>query len=131
MPRVIHFEIPADDPQRASRFYGSVFGWQFQKWEGPQDYWLVTTGGGGGEAGAPNGGAPGIDGGLMRRPHPGAGTVNTIDVPSVDEYLSRIQAQGGTVAAPKMAVPGVGWLAYCQDPEGNTFGIMQADAEAR
>ena len=129
MPRVIHFEIPADDPQRASRFYGSVFGWQFNKWEGPQDYWLVSTGG---DPGAPGAAAAvGIDGGMMRRPHPGAGTVNTIDVPSVDEYVARIQAQGGTVVAPKMAVPGIGWLAYCQDPEGNTFGIMQSDAEAR
>ncbi|HKG92419.1 MAG TPA: VOC family protein [Gemmatimonadaceae bacterium] len=127
MPRVIHFEIPADDPQRASQFYGSVFGWQFQRWEGPQDYWLVSTGGNDGNGGAA---APGIDGGMMRRPQPGAGTVNTIDVPSVDEYVSRIQAQGGSVAVPKMAVPGVGWLAYCTDPEGNMFGIMQTDAEA-
>lgn len=129
MPRVIHFEIPADNPERASQFYGSVFGWQFQKWEGPQEYWLVSTGANGDSGGT--GAAPGIDGGMMRRPHPGAGTVNTIDVPSVDDYLARIAAQGGGVAMPKMAVPGVGWMAYCTDPEGNMFGIMQRDAEAR
>jgi uncharacterized protein len=76
-------------------------------------------------------GTPGIDGGLMRRQHPGAGTVNTVDVPSVDEYVSRIEARGGRVAVPKSAIPGVGWLAYCQDPEGNVFGIMQADESAR
>ena len=122
MPRVIHFEIPADDPQRAAKFYGDVFGWQFTKWDGPMPYWLVTTG---------NGGTPGIDGGMMQRAHPGAGTVNTIDVTSVDEYVAKIQARGGSVVAPKMAVPGVGWLAYCQDPEGNTFGIMQNDQSAQ
>jgi len=58
MPRVIHFEIPADDPARAVKFYADVFGWQSQKWDGPMEYWLVATGK------AP---APGIDGGILRR----------------------------------------------------------------
>ena len=58
MARVIHFELAADDPERATEFYTKVFGWQIQKWDGPQDYWLATTG-------AP--GAPGIDGAIMRR----------------------------------------------------------------
>ena len=122
MPRVIHFEIPADDPQRAAKFYGDVFGWQFTKWDGPMPYWLVTTG---------NGGTPGIDGGMLQRPHPGAGTVNTVDVESVDEYVAKVQDRGGSVVMAKTAVPGVGWLAYCQDPEGNTFGMMQSDQTAR
>jgi predicted enzyme related to lactoylglutathione lyase len=59
MPRPTHFEIPADNPERAIGFYGSVFGWQFQKWEGPMPYWLVTTGDSG----------TGINGGL----HPWTG----------------------------------------------------------
>ena len=121
MPRVVHFEIPADDLGRAQRFYGDVFGWQFQKWDGPMEYVLATTGKDG----------RGIDGGLLRRQAPGAGTVNTIDVPSVDEYVSRIEAKGGKVAVPKMSIPGVGWLAYALDTEGNMFGIMQADEKAR
>lgn len=120
MPRPVHFEIPADDPARAVSFYGDVFGWTFTKWEGPMEYWLVSTGEGG----------PGIDGGLMKRPHPGYPVVNTIDVPSVDDFLKKIESKGGKVAAPKMAVPGVGWLAYCTDPDGNMFGIMQADTGA-
>ena len=63
MPRPIHFEIPADQPERAIAFYQQVFGWRFQKWEGPMPYWLVQTGGEG----------PGIDGGLLARQHRGRG----------------------------------------------------------
>jgi predicted enzyme related to lactoylglutathione lyase len=122
MPRVVHFEIPADDPQRATAFYGDVFGWQLQKWEGPIEYWLVTTG---------EDGAPGINGALMRRSPQFPGVVNTVDVPDVDEYVARIERAGGRIASPKAAIPGVGWLAYALDPEGNPFGIMQADPEAR
>ncbi len=120
MPRVIHFELPADDPNRAVKFYSDVFGWRFQKWEGPTDYWLITTGGDG----------PGINGGMLRRPHPGAGTVNTLDVSSVDESCKAVEQKGGKIVMPKMAVPGVGYLAYGQDPEGNIFGMMQADKSA-
>ncbi len=121
MPRVIHFEIPADDPDRAAAFYKDVFGWKFQKWEGPMPYWLITTGDG----------ERGIDGGMMPRSHPGASTVNTVGVDSVDATLASVASRGGKVALPKMAVPGVGWLAYCIDPEGNTFGVLQPDEAAK
>lgn len=120
MPRVIHFELPADNPDRAVQFYSDVFGWKFQKWAGPQDYWLVSTGEGG----------PGINGGLLRRSHPGASTANTVDVTSVDEAVRSVEKAGGTIVAPKMPIPGVGYLAYCQDTEGNTFGVLQADPAA-
>ena len=123
MPRVIHFEIPTDNPERAVDFYREIFGWQFQKWNGPQEYWLVTTG--------PDG-QPGINGGLLRRPKgPGAGTVNTIDVASVDEAVAAIEKAGGKNVVPKMAIPGVGYLAYCADPDGNVFGIMHEDRGAK
>jgi len=122
-PRVVHFEIPADQPERAARFYSEVFGWQFQKWDGPQAYWLISTG--------PDH-KPGINGGLAPRTKPGeGGTVNTIQVPSVDQYVASIVSKGGKLIAPKNAIPGVGWLAYCQDPEGNTFGLMQPDPAAK
>ena|SRR5687768_2549566 len=120
MARVIHFEIPASDPARVLKFYQQVFEWRAQKWEGPLDYWLVQTGEG-----------SGIDGGIMPRQRPSQGTVNTIDVPSVDETLISVQANGGRVVEAPMAVPGVGRLAYCQDPEGNVFGIMQRDQPAK
>ena len=122
MPRPIHFEIPADDPERARKFYGDVFGWKFQKWDGPMPYWLVTTG---------ENGEPGIDGGLAPRQHPGATTVNTVGVASLDDTVKKIEGSGGRTVAPRMAIPGVGWLAYCLDPEGNTFGVMQADEKAK
>jgi len=121
MPRVIHFELTADDPERATQFYSKVFGWQIQKWEGPQDYWLITTG---------EVGTPGIDGAMMRRGDFSAPVVNTIDVPSVDEFVAKITANGGSVVAPKMPIPGIGYFAYCKDTEGNMFGVMQSDPSA-
>ncbi|MBI3653134.1 MAG: VOC family protein [Acidobacteria bacterium] len=116
MARVVHFEISADEPQRALDFYANVFAWKARKWEGPQDYWLLMTGEG-----------TGIDGGLMQRTAEFPPTVNSIDVPSVDEFAQKILAHGGKVVVPKMALPGVGYLAYCTDTEGNIFGIFQSD----
>ena len=121
MPRVIHFEISADDPQRAADFYFKSFGWEIKKWPGSQEYWLVTTG--------PND-KPGINGGLFKRLRP-VGHVNTIDVPSVDDFAAKITANGGKVVVPKMAIPGVGWLVYCQDTEGSIFGITKEDKSAK
>ncbi len=122
MPRPVHFELPADDPARAVRFYESVFGWTFSRWDGPMEYWMVSTG--------PEG-SRGIDGGLMRRTHPGASTVNVVDVASVDDTTRAVERAGGAVVAPKMAIPGVGWVAYYRDPEQNVFGVMQSDPAAR
>jgi uncharacterized protein len=121
MPRVVHFEVSADDPERAVAFYQQVFGWEIRKWEGPEDYWLIQTG--------PEG-TPGINGGVFRRKGP-VGHVNTVDVPSIDDFAAKIEASGGTIAVPKMAIPGVGWLAYAKDTEGSIFGIMQADRSAK
>ena len=81
MPRPIHFEIPAENPERAMKFYSSVFGWKFSKWGGPVDYWMISTG---------QPGEPGIDGGLMPRRDPAQPCVNTIAVPNVDESLARL-----------------------------------------
>ena len=127
MPRVIHFEIHADEPQRAIDFYQAIFGWNFHKWEGPMDYWLITTG--------PDD-QPGINGGLMKRQGVIDGQaviayVCTIDVASVDESAATVESKGGQIVMPKMAVPGVGWLVYCKDSEGNIFGIMQNAPDAK
>jgi len=122
MPRVIHFEINSDQPERASKFYSEVFGWKIQKWDGPQPYWLVNTG---------DEKQPGINGGLLQRTAPNATTVNTVDVPSVDEFTKKITRNGGKIAVPKRAIPGIGYLAYCVDTEGNTFGILQGDQNAK
>lgn len=123
MPRVVHFEVVAQDPERAVQFYGDVFGWKANKWEGPVEYWLVMTG---------DCDKPGINGGIVRSRDTSqpALTVNTIEVENVDDYVAKAEAAGGTCAVPKMPIPGVGWLAYCKDPDGVLFGLMQTDPQA-
>lgn len=127
MARVVHFEIQADDPQRAISFYQKALGWEFYQWEGAQGYWLIKTG--------PDD-VPGIDGGLAGRETPRNNEqailayVCTVDVSSLDETSALILEHGGTVAHPKHAVGGIGWLAYFKDTEGNTFGVMQRDSSA-
>jgi predicted enzyme related to lactoylglutathione lyase len=122
MPRVVHFEIDAKKPDRAIKFYEKVFSWKIKKWEGPVEYYLITTG---------KESEPGVDGGLSRRTESEPSTVNTIDVPSVDEFIKKVEANGGTIIRPKMAVPGVGYMAYFKDPEGNIFGMMENDESAK
>jgi len=126
MPRVVHFEIHAADPERAVNFYQTLFGWTFQKWEGPMDYWLIITG--------PDD-QRGINGGLVRRQGEIDGQaviayVCTVDVENVDASVQSAIDNGGQVALPKMPIPGMGWLAYCKDTEGNIFGVMQNDPNA-
>jgi predicted enzyme related to lactoylglutathione lyase len=122
MPRVIHFEIPADDPERAGRFYRKVFDWKIEKWGGPVDYWLVTTG---------EDKELGINGAIMSKSGHVIVTTNTVDVASFEDAVKRIKAAGGKVLMPKTAVPGVGYMTYCKDTEGNVFGIMQNDLNAK
>jgi uncharacterized protein len=128
MSRVIHFEIHADQPERAVQFYQAVLGWQFHKWDGPMPYWLIKTG----EAG------PGIDGGLMQRqgPPPDDGAaVNcytcVVDTADVDALTAKVKSAGGRCVVEKMAIPGVGYCAYYKDTEGNIFGAMQEDRNAK
>ncbi|TNC21917.1 VOC family protein [Amycolatopsis alkalitolerans] len=125
MPRPVHFEIHASDPERAITFYTAVFDWSFERW-GTNPYWLISTGDG-----------PGIDGGLVPRQGP-APTDNapvnaypsTMEVPDIDVAVRRVQQAGGTVIVPKTPMPGVGWLVYCTDTEGNIFGMLENDASA-
>lgn len=128
MNRVVHFEIHAKNQDRIQKFYEEVFGWTFQDL-GPQmgNYRVVDTG-------KDKEGAAwtGINGGLNPRmgDSPVAGSpvnafVCTIQVEEIDSIINKILSAGGTVALPKMEIPGVGWLAYHHDPDGNLFGIMQ------
>lgn len=73
---------------------------------------------------------PGINGGLMPKRDPAQPCVNTIDIANVDESVALVEKSGGQCVLPKMAVPGVGWLAYCKDTEGHIFGLMQNDPAA-
>ncbi|MDX1417628.1 MAG: VOC family protein [Candidatus Promineifilaceae bacterium] len=122
MTRVTHFDMTADDVERAIGFYANVFGWKFDKWAGPMEYWLISTG---------SEEQVGINGGLSHREDPDPGTVLTIDVDSVDDFAAKIEAEGGKIIRPKGAIPGVGWFAYCQDTEGNFFGLMEEDTSAQ
>lgn len=129
MGRVVHFEIQADDVERAKKFYGEVFGWTFEDYSQytGSPYFGVKTGEG----------EPGIDGGLLQRPVPapagGQGTnayVCTMGVADYDATETAILDAGGAVAMPKFALPGMAWQGYYIDPEGNTFGIHQPDENA-
>jgi len=113
MPRVIHFEIHADDTARAVAFYQRVFGWRIERTPMPVEYWLCHTGEG-----------PGIDGAIT--PRAGGGqTWNTIDVPSLDDFIAEVKAAGGALVSGPHEIPGVGRHAYVKDTEGNVFSIMQ------
>jgi predicted enzyme related to lactoylglutathione lyase len=127
MGRPVHFEIQADDVDRAKGFYAAVFGWSYEDYSAMtgSTYWGVVTG--------PEG-TPGINGGLLQRPAPAPGpeqgtnaAVLTMQVDDYDATEAAILAAGGQVALPKYALPGMAWQGYYLDLEGNTFGIHQAD----
>jgi len=122
MPRVVHFEIPAADPERAAAFYKKAFGWTIEKWPGPMEYWMVSTGAEG---------APGINGGLLKRNAHVTSTTNTIGVESVDKAAADVKAAGGKLVMPKTVIPTVGYFAYLEDTEGNLFGVMEPDVNAK
>jgi len=130
MNRVIHFDIHADNPARAARFYTDVFGWEIKKWEGggmEMEYWMIMTG---------SEKEPGIDGGLSKRMEPLSGTgvrayICTIGVSSVDEYAKKIEKAGGTIVMPKMQLMGVGWFVQAKDTEGNLFSLIEEDKMAK
>ena len=118
MSRVIHFDLSADNPERAAEFYRSVFNWKVNKWEGPEDYWLIQTG---------TEEEPGVTGGVAGRIKPNDTTAVVFDVGSVDKAAKKVLDSGGEIREEKKAIPGAGYLIMCKDTEGNTFGIMQID----
>ena len=120
MARIVRIEVPSDNAERASKFYETVFGWKFGRLEGAQSYWFCNEG-------------PGSDisAGITKRIHPDQRLITTIEVDDLDKTIESIVAAGGTVVAPKMALPGVGFLAFCTDSEGNTFGLAQQDRLAK
>lgn len=118
MPDIVHFEIPADEIDRAKSFYASLFGWKFEQVSG-MDYWFISTGGEGA-----------IGGGMLKRKNPQHPITNYVDVASVEDYGKKVEMLGGKVVVPKMAVPHMGYFAVCLDTEGNLFGLWQTDSSA-
>lgn len=117
--RVVHFEIPANQPKELVSFYASLFGWRFQQapMDGPE-YWLCDTGDD----------EPGINGAIMQRQHPQQPWMNYVDVPSIDAAIEKATRLGGTVAMPKSMIPGVGFYAAIVDPQGNICGLWEQSA---
>ena len=122
MPTVHYFEIPADDIERAQKFYRDVFGWGMQKWDNREDpaqeYYVFET--------RDDKGNPGLGGGMTKRQSPQHTITNYITVSSIDEYASKIEQSGGMVMIPKTNLPDMGFIAVCLDSENNVFGIFEA-----
>ncbi|HEX8487125.1 MAG TPA: VOC family protein [Propionibacteriaceae bacterium] len=125
MGGVVHFEIPADDLERAKGFYGSVFGWQLETIPMPGgDYTGVTTTPVDEQTMMPT--QPGaINGGMMLRDEITPAPVLTIDVEGIDDALREIEARGGSTVKPRTLIPGMGAFAYFKDPEGNVLGLWE------
>jgi uncharacterized protein len=117
---VVHFEIPANDVERAKAFYQKTFGWKIKPFPMPpgHEYFGVTT---------RKKGEPGIDGGLMKRQNPGQAFTNYIAVRSIDAMNELVLANGGTVVLPKQAIgQNMGWISVFKDPEENLIGLFQS-----
>lgn len=119
LPQVVHFELAADNPDRATTFYHELFGWKVEKWGGG-DYWLLETG-------TPGDGR--IGGAVMPRKNAVANVINTVAVEDIDAVLAKVTGLGGAVLTDKNHIPGVGLHAYCRDTEGNVFGILQVEMQ--
>ena len=134
---IVHFEIPADNPERAAKFYRELFGWDIKRFEGSSEgmeyrddnfeYWMVKT------VPTDAGGRPsepGVNGGLMRRMYPNQPPVNYISVESVDDFVRKAERLGAKVLMGKSPVPGMGWFAQLKDTEGNLFAVWETDSHA-
>ncbi|MFH1751470.1 MAG: VOC family protein [archaeon] len=123
MTTIVHFEIPADDVERAKKFYSELFGWKIEKAPGPMDYWMIET--------TNEKGEKALGGGLMKRPNPESKISNYIGVSSVDEHTKKIEAAGGKTLVQKTAVPGTGYWAMFLDTENNVFAIFEENKNAK
>lgn len=122
MPRISYLDFSADDPDRAVNFYSKVFGWQINKWDGPKEYWEIKTG-------EPN--EPGIDGGLSKRERIGDWTTPFINVPSIDQYIDKIESNGGKIIQSKTPIPSIGYTLLVKDTESNTIGLFEENKQAK
>lgn len=116
MPKFVHIDIAADDPQRAADFFSKVFGWSAQELDGLVPYWLLRP--------SPKD-QTAIGAGVARREEPWQSVMPTIDVPSADLYADKIMVAGGAIVRPKTLIPGVGYLLTFKDTEGNVFAILE------
>jgi len=118
---IVWFGIPADNVERARKFYAVLFGWKIERVPGPEEYWHIDTGGGDDTP----------DGGLKKREQPQEPVVNYVSVDSVADFSKKIAKLGGKICMAKTAVPQMGYFAVCQETEGNAFGLWESDANAK
>ena len=128
---VVHFEIPANDPEKLSSFYKDLFGWKFEKvpMQAPGtsgEYYMIETRAGTAQDMEKAQSTMGVNGGMMKRMMPNQTPVNYMMVESVDDFSKKAQSLGGKVVVPKTPIPEMGAFAVCLDPEGNAFGIFEA-----
>jgi predicted enzyme related to lactoylglutathione lyase len=125
MDKIVHFEIPADDVDRAKEFYGSIFEWELQDYPEMQ-YTIVMTVPVDDKQMPTQPGA--INGGMMKRSNTTPSSpVLTIEVQSIDEALKKVEAGGGETVTPRTPIPGMGAFAYFKDTEGNTLGLFETE----
>ena len=117
LPTIVHFDISADNIERAKNFYNKLFGWKIKKSPGPIEYYLIET--------RTSTGEKGITGGIAKREKDYQKITNFIEVPSIDESIANVKMLGGKIIEPKIAIPTVGYIAGCLDTEDNIFGIIE------
>ena len=119
---IIHFEIPANDVEKLKKFYEDIFGWTIILAQGPIEYWIIQT------VPTDQDGMlqrPGVNGGMYKKQNPEGKPINYFSVESINDFLEKIVKNGGKITQPKEEVPGVGWIAAAEDPEGNQFALLQ------
>lgn len=122
MSTIIHFDISADDLQRARNFYEKLFGWNFTKFpDSPQEYFLIETTSASGDKG--------ITGGMAKREKAYQKITNFIQVDSIDKSMADVVKLGGQIMEPKTAIPTIGFIAGCKDTEDNIFGLIELSDE--
>ena len=110
--QLVHFELPAEDAGRATKFYKSLFGWKFQGWDGPVEYHMLS------------GNEPG--GAIYPAESGGTGPIVYFGTSDIDTSIAKARDLGGS-AEDKQPIPGIGWFARCEDTEGNSFSLFQSD----
>jgi uncharacterized protein len=115
--QIVHLEISADDTAQAREFWGSLFGWQFESYPGPNEYYMTQLGE--------------TQGAAISNAQPGKkGTRPYFDVDDINAGAARVNELGGQADQP-MPVPNMGWFVSCTDPHGNEFGLWQTDPSAQ
>lgn len=123
MDKVVHFEIPIEDMDRAKKFYAGVFGWKLEDVPG-MNYTMVSTVEVDDKTRMPKQSGA-INGGMMKKGGAFKAPALTIDVADIDKALQKIEKAGGKVVKPKDKVMDMGWIAYFSDTEGNVTGVWQ------